>query len=89
MMNRVIVSDCCRECFWGVTERGRSKSRGRHDGQDERLKVKMLLKIYFFKYIVLVSHHDVFHLRDQLLMNYEFAEDNGWVGICQNDLFQN
>ena len=39
--------------------------------------------------IVLVGHHDVFHFRDRLSMNYEFAEDNGWVGICRNDWFQN
>ena len=69
MMNRVIVSDCCGECFWEGTERDRSKSEGRHDGWEERWKVKLLLMIHFFKYIVPVGQRDVFHFRDRFLKN--------------------
>ena len=69
MMNRVVVSNCCRECFWEVTERNKNKTGGRHDGQDEKWKLKTLLKGHFFKYIVPVGRHDVFHFRDRSSMN--------------------
>src|SRR5271168_290093 len=43
MLNRVIVGDCCWECFWCGIEKGRIKNGGRHNGKDERLKMEMLL----------------------------------------------
>ena len=89
MMNRIIVGDCCWECFRDVTERDRSKSGGRHEGKDEKWEGYYFYKICFFIYTVLVGCHDVFHFRDQLSMNNEFVEDNGWVGIYCNDRFQN
>src|ERR1700678_2012365 len=43
MLNRIIVGNCCWECFWCGIEEGRVKNRGRHIGKDERLKIEMLL----------------------------------------------
>src|ERR1700678_277596 len=44
MLNRVIVGDCCWECFWCGIERG----EGRHNGKDEGLKMETLL--FFIKF---------------------------------------
>src|ERR1700678_1059939 len=47
MLNRIIVGDCCGECFWCGIEEGRVKNGGRHIGMDERLKMEMLLFLQF------------------------------------------
>src|ERR1700678_1623130 len=43
MLNRVIVGDCCWECFWCGIEKGRIKNEGRYNGKDEGSKMETLL----------------------------------------------
>ena len=43
VLNRVVVGDCCWECFWCRIEKGMIKNGERHNGKDERLKMETLL----------------------------------------------
>src|ERR1700678_2849363 len=88
-INRTIVGNCRGECFHYIREECMIKRRRRHRGGKVEMEMLLILQICFFIYIVLVGYHDVFHFRDRLSMNYEFIEDNGWVGIYRNDQFQN
>src|ERR1700678_2416558 len=46
-MNRIIVGDCCGECFWYIRENGMIKSRRRHEREKVEMETLLVLQNLF------------------------------------------